>query len=97
MAEIRKWLVYRVHAIERMVEREISADDVRAVVEQGKEIESYPGDSPYPSRLLLGWHGMRPIHVVAADNAADNETIIVTAYEPHPDVWEPGFEKRKAQ
>jgi hypothetical protein len=97
LAELGKRLVYRVHAIERMVEREISADDVRAIVEQGKEIESYPSDFPYPSRLLLGWRGTRPIHVVGADNATDNETIIVTVYEPDPDLWEPGFEKRKGQ
>lgn len=90
-------LVYRVHAIARMVEREIGADDVRAVVEQGKEIESYPEDFPYPSRLVLGWRGTRPIHVVAADNATDNETIIVTVYEPDADLWQPGFEKRKAE
>lgn len=97
MAEIGKRLVYRVHAIERMVEREIGTDDVRVVVEQSKEIESYPVGFPYPSRLLLGWRGTRPIHVVAADNATDNETIIVTVYEPDPDLWEPGFEKRRAQ
>jgi hypothetical protein len=78
-----------------MVERGISADDVRAVVEQGKEIESYEADFPYPSRLLLAWREKRPIHVVAADNAADNETIIVTVYEPDPNLWEAGFEKRK--
>jgi Domain of unknown function (DUF4258) len=97
LAEIGKRLVYRVRAIERMVEREISADDVRSVVEKGKEIESYQGDFPYPSRLLLGWCGTRPIHVVTADNTADNETIIVTVYEPDPSLWEPGFEKRKAE
>jgi hypothetical protein len=65
-------------------------------VEQGKEIETYSGDFPYPSRLMLGWCGRRPIHVVVADNAADNE-IIVTVYEPDPNLWELGFEKRKAQ
>ena len=77
--------------------RAISDDDVRHVLEVGKEIESYPTDFPYPSRLLLGWLGPRPIHVVAADNTADNETIVVTVYEPDSDRWEPGFERRKAQ
>ena len=96
MADIGDRLVYRVHAIERMVERGISADDVRKVLAEGKEIESYPGDFPYPSRLLLGWCGRRPIHVFVAENAADNETIIVTVYEPDPDRWESGFERRKA-
>jgi len=80
-----------------MVERGISDDDVQAVLARGKIIESYPGDLPYPSRLVLGWCEARPIHVVAAENMGDNETIIVTVYEPDPNLWEPGFERRKAQ
>jgi len=97
LAEGVSRLIYRVHAVERMVERGISADDVRQVLDEGKEIESYPADYPYPSRLMLGWCGPRAIHVVAAENTADNETIIVTVYEPDPDRWEPGFERRKTQ
>jgi hypothetical protein len=97
LADIGRLLVYRVHAIERMVERGISHDDVRKVLAEGKEIESYPGDFPHPSRLVLGWCGQRPIHVVAAESAADNETIIVTVYEPDPDRWESGFDRRKTQ
>ncbi len=97
MTESTRGRVYRVHAIERMVERGISDEDVGRVLVQGKEIESYPDDLPYPSRLVLGWHGTRPIHVVAADNMADNETIIITVYEPDPDRWELGFERRKTQ
>lgn len=97
MPESSKRVVYRVHAIERMVERGISDAAVRQILAEGKEIESYPGDFPYPSRLMLGWSESRPIHVVATDNEADNETIIVTVYEPDPERWEPGFEKKKAQ
>ena len=89
--------MYRVHAVQRMVERGISEDDVRQVLAEGKDIESYPDGYPYPSRLLLGWRGQRPLHVVAAYNAADNETIVVTVYEPESDRWEPGFERRKAR
>ena len=96
MADIGNRLIYRVHAIERMVERGISDDDVRKVLVGGKEIESYAGDFPYPSRLVLGWCGSRPIHVVAAENAADDETIVVTVYEPALDRWESGFERRRA-
>ena len=95
MAESAHRLIYRVHAVERMVQREISDEDVRQVLAAGKEIESYASDYPYPSRLMLGWCGSRAIHVVAAHNTADNETIIVTVYEPAPDRWEPGFERRK--
>ena len=97
MTEVNSRIVYRVHAIERMAERGISDEVVRKVLMQGKEIESYPFDFPYLSRLLLGWYVTRPIHVVAADNSADNETIIVTVYEPDPDLWESDFGRRKAQ
>jgi hypothetical protein len=97
LAERARRLIYRVHAVERMVERGISVDDVLQVLDEGKEIETYPADYPYPSRLMLGWCGSRAIHVVAADNSADNETIVVTVYEPDPDRWGPGFDRRKAQ
>ncbi len=89
-------IVVRVNALERMQERGISDDDVRKVLSDGKEIEAYPADRPCPSHLLLGWSAPRPIHVVAAENAADSETLIVTVYEPDPSQWEPGLERRKS-
>jgi hypothetical protein len=46
LAERAHRLVYRVHAIERMVERGISDDEVQQVLSAGKEIESYPADFP---------------------------------------------------
>ncbi len=93
MAEAGPRLVYRVHAVQRMVERGIREEDVARVVSQGKEIESYPDDRPYPSRLLLGWIERRPIHIVAA--AAEHDIIVITVYERDPALWEPGFERRK--
>ncbi len=46
-------LVFRVHAVEAMFERHISEADVQQVLFAGKTIESYPDDTPYPSRLVL--------------------------------------------
>ena len=86
-------LIYRVHAVQRMAERNIREEDVAHVIAHGKEIESYPADVPYPSRLVLGWIANRPIHVVAATTT--HEIIIITVYEPNPGQWQPGFEKRK--
>jgi Domain of unknown function (DUF4258) len=88
-------LVFRVHAIQRMYQRNISDDEVRAGVVAGETIEDYPDDTHYPSRLMLGWQGSRPIHVVVADNAADQVNIIITAYEPDPREWEADFKRRK--
>ncbi len=79
-----------------MAERRISVDDVRRTLATGAVIEAYPDDRPYPSRLLLGWIGERPIHVVAATDPTDEITIVITADEPDAERWEPGFRRRRA-
>lgn len=88
-------LVYRVHAIQRMFERRINAEGIKHVLAAGEVIEEYPDDRPYPSRLVLGTVGNRPLHVVAADNVPGSETIIITVYEPDLRQWEAGFRRRK--
>ena len=89
-------LVFRVHALQAMFQRNISEPDIHYVVNTGKIIESYPDDQPYPSRLVLGWRGSRPLHVVVADNKRVWESIIVTVYEPDAGRWEAGFERRRS-
>ena len=88
-------LIFRVHAIQRMFERQISAEDVRHVLEVGETIENYLDGTPYPSRLVLGWSGSRPIHVVVADNVDGDELIVITVYEPDPGQWEADFKRRR--
>lgn len=87
-------LLFRVHAIRRMAERDISVVDVRRVLEGGEVIETYPEDTPFPSRLVLGWIGSRPLHVVAAEDAEEGRTFIVTVYEPDKAQWDPTFRRR---
>jgi len=58
-------------------------------------VEDYPDDIPHPSRLVLGWSGARPIHVVVADNVDDQENIVITVYEPDPTEWAAYFKRRK--
>lgn len=88
-------LILRVHALKRMALREISQMDVRHVARTGETIETYPQDLPCPSRLVLGWVGERPIHLVVADDETREELIVITVYEPNTDKWEPGFARRK--
>ena len=88
-------VVFRVHAILRMFERRIGVEDVLHVLKTGEVIEDYPADTPYPSQLLLGWQLTRPLHVVAATNAADKQRIIITVYEPDAEHWESDFKRRK--
>ena len=92
-------LVFRVHTITitRMFQRRISETDVRHVLETGEIIEAYPQDSLYPSRLILGWHRRRPIHIVVADDLERDETIVITVYQPDQEKWEPGFKTRRAR
>lgn len=88
-------LVFRVHAIQRMFQRGISEEEVKQVIVVGETIETYPEDKPFPSRLMLGWSGSRPVHVVVADNVAAQEAVIITVYQPDPEEWETGFKRRK--
>ncbi|HKV47172.1 MAG TPA: DUF4258 domain-containing protein [Candidatus Acidoferrales bacterium] len=62
MPEQRLPIIYRVHAVQRMAERGFEEEDISRALHEGKEIESYPHDNPYPSRLLLAWVKGRPAH-----------------------------------
>lgn len=88
-------LVFRPHAIQRMFGRSITPDQVRHALGTGEVIENYPDDRPYPSRLVLGWQETRAVHVVAARNEEDDETIVITVYEPDPKKWESDFRRRR--
>jgi hypothetical protein len=89
-------IVYRVHALRRMLERGIDEGSVRSAIESGDVISSYPDDTPYPTFVFLGGRRGRPLHVVAAYNRADDRWIVVTAYEPDPRPWENGFRRRRS-
>ncbi|HFD80390.1 MAG TPA: DUF4258 domain-containing protein [Gammaproteobacteria bacterium] len=95
MAEGKRSVIYRAHAIKRMFERRISEETVRAVLSTGEVIESYPDDVPYPSKLVLGWSDKRPIHIVLAET--DETDIIITVYEPDPERWDREFRHRRLQ
>ncbi len=69
-------------------------EDVRRVLAEGEVIEDYADDTPYPSCLILGWREDRPLHIVAAYNAQEDETIVVTVYEPDPSRWDVTFRRR---
>lgn len=88
-------LIFRTHAIQQMFVRSISVEAVRDVVDKGEIIHNYLDDTPYPSRLILGWYNKRPLHVVAADHPTKNETIVITAYEPDPVQWRADFKEKK--
>lgn len=88
-------IVYQRHAIERMAQRGINEEDVEYVLRTGEAIEIYQDDTPYPSELLLGWCGTRPIHTVVATDKASQRKIVITVYVPDPNKWDANFKRRK--
>jgi len=91
-------ILYTKHARDEMEleERgEIREHEVHEAVLNGKIIEEYPDDEPYPSCLILGWTSKkRPLHMVCAYSEEDALVVIVTVYEPDPLRWI-DFERRK--
>ncbi len=88
-------IIYRVHSLERMFERRISAKKIHELVESGEVIEDYSSEGPDPSRLLLGRQGNRPIHLVVSENLSAQEVTVITVYAPDPERWKPGFRSRR--
>ena len=87
--------IYRVHAIERMFQRDISEKTAEETIQNGAIIEQYLDDKPYPSFLVLGFEKNnlnRPIHVVFAKN--NSEIIIITVYRPDESKWKDNYKTR---
>jgi hypothetical protein len=78
-----------------MFQRRVTVDDVRRVLAGGETIERHPKDTPYPTRLVLGWSGSRTLHVVVADDLHNEVTIVITVYEPDRRLWDTSFRRRQ--
>ncbi|MBI4487656.1 MAG: DUF4258 domain-containing protein [Deltaproteobacteria bacterium] len=84
--------LWRQHAIERSIEREVAEEEVAEVILSGEIIEEYPEDKYGPSCLIFGRTSTgRPLHVQCS---VPPDVWIVTLYEPNPDEWV-DFRKRK--
>ena len=88
-------VIYRIHAIQRMFERSVSAQSVARALESGETIEDYSADMPEPSRLILGFQGKHPFHIVTSENPETNETTIITVYVPDSAKWDRAFRSRR--
>jgi len=75
------------HAFRRVVERNISEQEIRESGAKAEVIESYPQDKYSPSGLLLGiTRAGRVLHFQVAFAESD-VTKIITIYEPDPNQW----------
>ena len=89
-------LLFRVHAVQRMFERNVAVRNVAQALQSGEVVEDYSSEMPEPSRLVLGYQGKRPFHVVTSENLERNETTIITVYLPDPRKWAKDFRSRRA-
>ncbi len=91
---ICKEIVFREHAVLRMVARRITRSEVNIVIAGHRIIAEYPTDKPFPSKLLLGSVQGRPLHILVAQD--DNECcFIITVYQPDPLIWNVDFSLKK--
>ena len=78
-----------------MFKRNISIEQVKHAIINGEEIRSYPDDKPYPSKLLLAFENELPLHVIIAQDFAENINIVITAYRPDSNIWIGNFKTRR--
>lgn len=88
--------IFRVHAVQRMFERKVSVRNVLQALQSGEAIEDYSSEMPEPSRLILGFQGKRPLHVVISEHLEENVTTIITVYQPDSNKWDKNFKRRRS-
>ena len=91
-------VLYTYHAKDEMEKEEFGGIKEREVFEailNGKIIETYPEDEPHPSCFIYErTDENRPLYIVCAYATNSNLAIIITTYQPNPDIWI-DFERRK--
>jgi hypothetical protein len=74
------------HALQEMVEEEITLDEILEAIANGNALENYPEHRRGACCLISGMtREGRPLHVVCT--TALPILIIITAYEPKPPKW----------
>ena len=82
------------HMLERLLQRNISINDVKTALMNCEIIEQYPDDYPFPSCLVLGHtEAARILHIVCGSNGV--ELWLITAYFPNPIEWTEDFKQRR--
>jgi hypothetical protein len=88
-------IYFRIHAVQRMFERRVSVKHVVYALRTGETLEDYSAEMPEPGRLLLGFQGKQPFHVVSSENPQMGVITVITVYRPDPATWNRDFRKRK--
>ncbi len=85
------------HGYDELAADGMFARDALATVVDGVVIEDYPDYAKGPCVLVLQKDRVgQPMHVVwGIPKGASSPAVLITAYRPDPDRWEPGFVRRR--
>ena len=87
-------IIWTNHVIVRLLQRNITQDDIKNALVNGEIIEEYKSDYPFPSCLVYGINSNnKVIHIVCGSNG--EELWIITAYYPDNIDWEKDLKTRK--
>jgi hypothetical protein len=78
-----------------MAEEGFIVADVITTIEHGEVIETYPQARPFPAQLSFARVAGPAVHVAWATNPVSNKVMVITAYVPDPNRWEPDFRTRR--
>lgn len=88
-------IIFKKHALTRMLERGISSDDIKVILENFVIVAEYYDDKPFPSYLVLGFKKNQPLHAVVSYDSGFDVLFIITVYEPSNELWENDFKIRR--
>lgn len=74
------------HAHKERQEENIETGEIREALMNCEMLESYPEDPRGLNCLVLGYSGLRPIHVVCG-RARNGWLLVITVYIPQPPKW----------
>ena len=82
--------------LKKIKSEKYSTIDIKMAINNGKIIEYYLDDYPYPSCLILG-NGTteRTLHIVCG--ISSERLYIITAYNPDTDNWEDDMKTRRKE
>ncbi|WP_456380691.1 DUF4258 domain-containing protein [Hydrogenimonas sp.] len=87
-------IVWQKHALQRMMEREISRQEVKRSILEGEVIEEYPDDKPFPSLLVAHIEEMS-LHVVISYDRTASQIYVITVYRPDLRYFENDLKTRR--